>query len=415
MMMVVHSEQSQRTKQGVKFSYRWKHVHHTFIRGRLFLAPLLAVAESNQCTFRCTKLSIMGNDEAKESSKKKRKRSRKSKSSTVADDEAAVVPPDDNEDIIKSEKDNDKDEDGAHKSTDDTAAISTKEEQNGEGDADDDEDVPKKRKRKRNRKKKNDDTPTADGVSTAATSDDATAAKLSSVEHTVFIEGLPFTSTEEQIRAFFTQHGCNDILQLRLPTWQDSGRLRGFGHVVFASQATRQLALSSKVNGQELGGRYITVKEANAPRAGTTAGAAMGSGQTREQPKGCKTVFIRNLPYEASEDDILDAFRTYGKIVDGGVRVVRNHTTGVSKGFGYVEFKNEEGALAAVQKASKPFGLVVMKRPVFVDYDEGSMKGSFRDKEGKLWNKSGNTNKSGRGNSGRGRGGGRGGRGGYMR
>ena len=56
-----------------------------------------------------------------------------------------------------------------------------------------------------------------------------------------------------------------------------------------------------------------------------------------------------------------------------------------------------------------------MKRPVFVDYDEGSMKGSFRDKEGKLWNKSGNTIKAGRGNSGRGRGGGRSGRGGYMR
>ena len=356
-------------------------------------------------------LIIMGNDEAKESSKKKRKRSRKSKSSAVADDEAVV--PDDNVDVIKSEKDNDnRDEDGAHKSKDDTA-ISTNEEQNEEGDVDG-EDVPKKRKRKRNRKKKNDDTPAADGVSTV-TSDDATAAKLSSVEHTVFIEGLPFTSNEEQIRAFFTQYGCNDILQLRLPTWQDSGRLRGFGHVVFASQETRQLALSSKVNGQELGGRYITVKEANAPRAGTTAGAAMGSGQTREQPKGCKTVFIRNLPYEASEDDILDAFRTYGKIVDGGVRVVRNHTTGVSKGFGYVEYKNEEGALAAVHKASKPFGLVVMKRPVFVDYDEGSMKGSFRDKEGKLWNKSGNNTNAGRGSSGRGRGGGRGGRGGYMR
>lgn len=71
--------------------------------------------------------------------------------------------------------------------------------------------------------------------------------------------------------------------------------------------------------------------------------------------------------------------------------------------------------MAAVQKAAKPFGLLVMKRPVFVDYDEGAgPKGSFRDGEGKLWNKEHGNNAGGRGGSGRGgsgRGGGRGGRG----
>ena len=98
-------------------------------------------------------------------------------------------------------------------------------------------------------------------------------------------------------------------------------------------------------------------------------------------------VFVRNLPYEASEDDILENFRVCGKVLDGGVRIARNHSTGQSKGFGYVEYKNTEGAYAAVQKASKPFGLKVKGRPVFVDYDEGTMKGSFRNSDGRLWNK----------------------------
>jgi hypothetical protein len=74
-----------------------------------------------------------------------------------------------------------------------------------------------------------------------------------------------------------------------------------------------------------------------------------------------------------------------------------------------VEYKNAEGAYAAVQKAAKPFGLKVGGRPVFVDYDEGSMKGSFRNRDGKLWSKE-YGEKSGRGNDNRGRGGG-GGRG----
>ena len=357
-----------------------------------------------------------------ESTKKKRKRSKKSKSSSDIDadtnevDETAVkTASEDTTSNNSSAKDIfilDRGPAPANPLTTITPVDTTKEEQNNEEETEEGTEK-KKRKRKRNRKKKSE----ADAYNASNDNTDSEiAAKLSSVEHTVFIEGLPFTSSEEEIRNFFTEHGCNDILELRLPKWQDSGRLRGFGHVVFSSQDSRKHALSNEVNGKEIGGRYITVKEANAPRAGTTAGASQG-GQAREQPKGCKTVFVRNLPYDATEEHILEAFRTYGKIVDGGVRVVRNHTNGQSKGFGYVEYKTEEGALASVQKASKPFGLIVMKRPVFVDYDEGSMKGSFRDREGKLWNKQSNSNGGNNGGRGRGMGrggmGGRGGRGGF--
>ncbi len=124
-------------------------------------------------------------------------------------------------------------------------------------------------------------------------------------------------------------------------------------------------------------------------------------------------MFVRNLPYDASEDDVLESFRALGKVVGGGVRLARNHVTGGSKGFGYVEYKNEEGALAAVQRAAKPLGLTVSGRPVFVDYDEGAMKGSFRDGEGRLWSKAHDGKKGGPAASGRGgRGGGRAGGGG---
>ncbi|KAL7538062.1 hypothetical protein ACHAXR_008274 [Thalassiosira sp. AJA248-18] len=355
----------------------------------------------------------MGEPSGESSKKRRRKRSKKSTVTEEDNANAKTTVDSDNEDATPEKdvddtpnKSNNEAVDDDAKPADNDAAAATE-----EGD-DNAAEEPKKRKRKRNRKKKTSDS--ADGANNDSTPTDAEAAKLQSIEHTVFIEGLPFTSSEHAIRTFFAAHGCNDILQLRLPTWQDSGRLRGFGHVVFASQETRERALSDEVNGKELGGRYITVKEANAPKAGTTAGAVLG-GQAREQPSGCKRLYVRNLPYEASEDQILETFSVCGKIVEGGVRVVRNHVNGMSKGFGYVEFKNEEGALAAVQKAAKPFGLLVMKRPVFVDYDEGAgPKGSFRDGEGKLWNKEHGNNAGGRGGSGRGgggRGGGRGGRG----
>ena len=54
------------------------------------------------------------------------------------------------------------------------------------------------------------------------------------------------------------------------------------------------------------------------------------------------------------------------------------------QGFGYVEFKEPEFALAAVKQASKPFGLTVSGRPVFVDFEEGKAKMSFRLADGQF-------------------------------
>ena len=124
------------------------------------------------------------------------------------------------------QEENNKDE-----SSNDAAAANTKKdeqqndnEEGGGGGGGDGGETTKKRKRKRNRKKKStEDNIEGDGAN--KTPDAELAAKLQSVDHTVFIEGLPFTSTEDEIRSFFAEHDCNDILQLRLPTWQDSGRL----------------------------------------------------------------------------------------------------------------------------------------------------------------------------------------------
>ena len=85
----------------------------------------------------------------------------------------------------------------------------------GEGD----DTTKKKRKRKRKRKAKSPEEENPDESNN--NSDDA--AKLQSVEHTVFIEGLPFSASEDDVRSFFAQNGCEDILQIRLPRWQDTG------------------------------------------------------------------------------------------------------------------------------------------------------------------------------------------------
>jgi len=163
--------------------------------------------------------------------------------------------------------------------------------------------------------------------------------------------------------------------------WQDSGRLRGFGHCVFNTTESRNKALKD-LNGKHLKNRYLKIEEAK-----EKSGAGASTGQPRPQPDGCRTIFVKNMPYRGiTEKDVEEVFRSCGKIVEGGVRLTRNYQTKELKGFGYVEFKNPEGAFAAVQRGAKG-GLLLKGRACRVDYEEGKMKGSFRNADGNLWQK----------------------------
>jgi RNA recognition motif-containing protein len=96
----------------------------------------------------------------------------------------------------------------------DENAIDEEEEGNGE------ELESNKRKRKRKRKKKSSTDQADSGDITGATSNSVAKKedKLSSLAYTVYVEGLPFACTEDEVKDFFVSNGCEDILQLRLPT-----------------------------------------------------------------------------------------------------------------------------------------------------------------------------------------------------
>jgi nucleolar protein 12 len=49
------------------------------------------------------------------------------------------------------------------------------------------------------------------------------------------------------------------------------------------------------------------------------------------------SIFIGNLPFAVSEEQVYEKFSDCGEIVN--VRIVRDKSTNVGKGFGYVEFK----------------------------------------------------------------------------
>lgn len=58
-------------------------------------------------------------------------------------------------------------------------------------------------------------------------------------------------------------------------------------------------------------------------------------------------IYVGNLSYQATEDDIRNAFEQFGGV--SAVNVIMDRETGRSRGFAFVEMDNAEEAKAAIE------------------------------------------------------------------
>jgi RNA recognition motif-containing protein len=75
----------------------------------------------------------------------------------------------------------------------------------------------------------------------------------------LYVGNLNFDTTEEDLRQAFSAHGT--VTSARIITDRETGNSRGFGFVEMDDSAAGQSAMLA-LNGQELGGRTLTVNEA---------------------------------------------------------------------------------------------------------------------------------------------------------
>jgi len=61
-----------------------------------------------------------------------------------------------------------------------------------------------------------------------------------------------------------------------------------------------------------------------------------------------KKLYVGNLPFSATADDLRDAFGAHGKVTSASVATDRD--TGRSRGFGFVEMSTNEGAEPAISR-----------------------------------------------------------------
>jgi len=99
----------------------------------------------------------------------------------------------------------------------------------------------------------------------------------------LYVGNLSFTTTEEDLKTLFGQHG--PVAEVRLIRDQDSGQSRGFAFVEMASPEGAQKAIEA-LNGYTWQERALTVNEARPKGSGGGERGGRGGGGQRDRRGG---------------------------------------------------------------------------------------------------------------------------------
>ncbi|CAB9522689.1 29 kDa ribonucleoprotein A, chloroplastic [Seminavis robusta] len=162
----------------------------------------------------------------------------------------------------------------------------------------------------------------------AEESGEAEAPKEEAERHTVFVGNMPFDTNNDALLELFSQHG--DVKLVSIPKNDDTGLSKGFGFVDMASQEECQAAIDN-LNGSEFNGRTLRVNP-SLPKD-------KAKKQARKTDDGTQKLYVGNLPFESSQEDISELFSKYGKVTD--CYLPMNPETGAPRGFAFVTVDKE--------------------------------------------------------------------------
>ena len=83
-------------------------------------------------------------------------------------------------------------------------------------------------------------------------------------------------------------------------------------------------------------------------------------------------LYVTNIPYESTDQDLAGYFSRYGNVVKA--TVIKDRDTKASRGFGFVEMSSEIQAKAAFAADGEDF----MGRPLKIAYAQPSIKKNQR-------------------------------------
>lgn len=176
----------------------------------------------------------------------------------------------------------------------------------------------------------------------------------------IFVAGVDGAVTDNEFYAKFESFG--ELFQAKIVYDKNTQRSRGFGFVTFAQYESCLDAIEALDQQQWKGKKVLNVRFLNQKADAATAPAPRTK-LLPVRPEGCSTVYVGNIPYEISEDCFRKLFSRCGGIRK--IRFCEDIRTHEFRGFGYVEFLDEDSTEKAVKTLHE---FPVMGRLLKVDY-----------------------------------------------
>lgn len=174
--------------------------------------------------------------------------------------------------------------------------------------------------------------------------------EFSSTMYTLRMRGLPFKATLEDVEAFFHPTTLADV---RFTVDKD-GRPSGRAYVDFNSEEEMMEAM--KMNGDCIGKRYIELFPDEGPQSAKVdhtesnqrrdfVAMANKDIEREETIADCGRLFLRNLSYTVTEEDLTETFEKFGPLTEVTIPLDKN--TNRPTGLGFITYMLPEHAVMA--------------------------------------------------------------------
>ncbi|OKL62982.1 hypothetical protein UA08_02068 [Talaromyces atroroseus] len=194
-----------------------------------------------------------------------------------------------------------------------------------------------------------------DPETTAVKSETPKAESTKRSEYGVWIGNLPFNTTKEDVRKFFTS-GCTftdaTITRIHLPQGPSRAngmvQNKGFAYVDFANKNAMDEAIALSEN--FIAGRRVLIKGAQSfegrPEKDQQAGSSKPGNSASSSHPPSRRIFVGNLGFDATKEAVQEHYSPCGTITN--VHLATFEDSGKCKGYGWVEFETVESAQHAV-------------------------------------------------------------------
>ncbi|CCE42354.1 RNA recognition motif family protein [Candida parapsilosis] len=183
--------------------------------------------------------------------------------------------------------------------------------------------------------------------------------KAEKSKYGVWIGNLSFDTSKEDLVRFLVAKSSiaqEDITRVNIP--KKGNQIKGFAYVDV--QNDEQVEQLIAVSEQNLNGRNLLIKNAT---------SFEGRPEKESKLPPSRILFVGNLSFDTTEDNLREHFQHCGDIVR--IRMATFQDTGKCKGFAFIDFKSEDGAITAMKsKLAKS----MLNRKLRLEYGEDRSK-----------------------------------------